>query len=289
MSLTKTEIIVKNIIECSADAKRTSAEVNLFLDELVFDVDFSHKSLSDVKNEICNKYHNLQEARKENEVSVTGYETAREQLYICKRIIEKLGNKLDLDSSFVQSFDSVKIAYWYTNSYAKEAYSKFSKLFKSCEEKPVESFTAVCESIDDENSIFGVIPIINSTDGRLMSFYRLLDKYDLRISAVCKIDNPNGDGFTKFALVGKQLTNLDDKKEKTIEFSTNKAISNFVSFAEKSGGTIGEITSIPSLYGNTEQLNYISISIDHNAIYELWLYLYMFVGDADFVGLYTEI
>lgn len=289
MSLSKTEIIIQNIIDCSADAQRSSAEIDLLIDELISDIELTHKSISDVKHDICSKYSLLQSARRESGFRVSEYEVSREQMYICNKIATHLKREFDFGTALIQKFNSVKIAYWYSNIYAKDAYLKFERLFKSCAEIPVESFTAVCESIDDENSVLGIIPVINSADGRLMSFYRLLDKYDLKISAVCKIENPGGGGFTKFALVGKQLADIDLKKKRTIEFSTNKAVSKFMSFAEIAVATIGEITSIPSPYSDTEQLNYISILADQNAIHELWLYLYMFVGDADFIGMYSEI
>lgn len=289
MSLLETDIIIQNIIDCSVDAERSSAEIDLLLDDLICDVMPTHKSISDVKNDICGKYSLLQDARRDVGVFISDYEISREQLYICKKISSYFKRGFDFGTELIKKLNSIKIAYWYSNSYAKEAYLKFEKLFKNCSEIPVESFTAVCESISDENSVFGIIPVINSTDGRLMSFYRLLDKYDLKISAVCKVENPGGGGFTKFALVGKQLADIDLKKKKIIEFSTNRSVSKFIPFAEKASAIIGEITSIPSQYSNTEQLNYISILAEQNAIHELWLYLYMFVGDADFIGMYSEI
>ena len=289
MSLSKTEIIIQNIIDCSADAQRSSAEIDLLIDELISDIALTHKSISDVKHDICSKYSLLQSARRESGFLVSEYEVSREQMYICNKIATHLKREFDFGTELIKKLDSIKISYWYSNSYAKEAYLKFEKLFKNCSEIPVESFTAVCESISDENSVFGIIPVINSTDGRLMSFYRLLDKYDLKISAVCKVENPGDGGFTKFALVGKKLANIDLKRKKFIEFSTNCSVSKFIPFAENALAIMGEITSIPSQYSDTEQLNYISILADQNAIHELWLYLYMFVGDADFIGMYSEI
>lgn len=289
MILSKTDVIIQNIIDCSADAQRYSAEIDLLLDDLIFDVELTHKSMSDIKSDVCNKYTLLQNARLKSYTFVSEYEISREQQYICKKIATHLNRKLGFGVELVRKLNSVKIAYWYSNSYAKDAYLKFKKLFKVCSEIPVESINAVCESVDDENFVFGIIPVINSTDGRLMSFYRLLDKYDLKISAICKIENHGGGGFTKYALVSKQPIDVDMKKKKTIEFSTNKSISKFVSFIDNIDSAFGEITSIPSPYSDTEQINYISISGEQNLIYELWLYLYLFVGDADFIGLYTEI
>lgn len=288
MSLSRDDIIIQNIIECSADAKISSAEIDLLLLDLVFDPDLEHRSISDIKNEVSHKYGLLQARRQKQRVELSKFETAREQLLICKHLALSFKHNLGADIEEKQKRDFSGIAYWYSNSYAKEALLKFEKAFGNRDEIPVDSFTAVCESTDDGNTL-GIIPIINSNDGRLMSFYRLIDKYDLKISAVCKVENPDGEGFTKFALVGKHLVNTNVTKKKTVEFATNRAIVDVISTVEHIGGEIGEITSIPLPYNNTEYANYISITVDSDSVYEMWLYMYIFLGEVEFIGMYTEI
>lgn len=288
MSLSRDDIIIQNIIDCSADAKISSAEIDLLLLDLVFDPDLEHRSISDIKNEVSHKYGLLQARRQKQRVELSKFETAREQLLICKHLALSFKHNLGADIEEKQKRDFSGIAYWYSNSYAKEALLKFEKAFGNRDEIPVDSFTAVCESTDDGNTL-GIIPIINSNDGRLMSFYRLIDKYDLKISAVCKVENPDGEGFTKFALVGKHLVNTNVTKKKTVEFATNRAIVDVISTVEHIGGEIGEITSIPLPYNNTEYANYISITVDSDSVYEMWLYMYIFLGEVEFIGMYTEI
>lgn len=45
MSLSKTDIITQNIIRYSADAQTSATEIDLLLDELISDIDFTHKSI----------------------------------------------------------------------------------------------------------------------------------------------------------------------------------------------------------------------------------------------------
>ena len=288
MSLSRDDITIRNIIKCSADAKISSAEIDLLLLELVFDANLEHRSISDIKNEVSHKYELLKDQRKKQQVELSKFEMAREQLLICKHLALSFKHDWGTDTEKMQKRDFSGIAYWYSNSYAKEALLKFEKAFGSRDEIPVDSFTAVCESTDDGNTL-GIIPIINSNDGRLMSFYRVIDKYDLKISAVCKVENPDGEGFTKFALVGKHLVNTGVTKKMTVEFATNRAIVDVVSMVEHMGGEIGEITSVPFLHSNTECANYISITVDSHLVYEMWLYMYIFFGEVDFIGVYTEI
>ena len=228
MNSAKSEILIKNIIQCSADAKLCSAEIDLLMSDFLFDQSLSHKSISDIKNEINWKYEVISEERRKQNQEISFFESVREKISICKSYYEHIKGKssviFDIPSNFL---NFVKIAYWHTNIYAKEALEKFSKQFEHCEEIIAESFTSVCEIIQDDTT-FGIIPIINSSDGRLIPFYRILDRFDLKISAVCRIDNPGNDGFTKFALVGKKLSDISSNSQKTIEFSVTKRLPEYV-------------------------------------------------------------
>ena len=284
--LTK-EIVLQNIINCSADAKISTAEIDLLISDL-FSIDsLSHKSIYDIRSEIISGFEKLEGLHLSSEV-YSKYEKIRERSFVCCEIAKKINKSNDFDYFSIPSPDNVRIAYWYSNGYAKDAFDLFSKCFKSCTELQVESFSAVCESVVDDNT-FGVIPIINSNDGRLTSFYRLLDKHDLKITAICKIESSNEYDFTKFALVGKRLVDTDESDVKYVEFSTVGDVSDYIYVAEILGGKINEITSIPVSHGKGECLNYITVSLEKSRIYALWWYLYIFSGETDFIGIYSEI
>ena len=282
------ETIIKNIINSSADAVISSAERNLFISELILEQCDFRKTLSDIKNDIVSKYVRLQERRKGADAEISLAESISEKLYICRELLKKTKYAPSTHAQTMKNSDETRIAFWYSNPYAKEAYSRFSKLFAYCEEFPVDSFNAVCESVD-ENVTFGIIPITNSNDGRLMSFYRMIDKFDLKISAVCKIEAPDGNSFTKYALVSRKTVDFDSKNIKCIEFSTNKNISEIICFLELLNCKIGDISSISSLYGENEYYSFVSAFVEKNKIKEFMLYTYLFVGDIDFIGIYTEI
>ena len=285
MSFSKDEILIQNIVKCSADAQISSAEIDLLVSELFEDAVPFHKSVWDVKNSILQKYEILQN-------SYTGqrseYDIIKDRLLISKYVSEKFKSYTDMEQSISAKPDCVNVAYWYSNSAAKEAVNSFSKLFSSCRYTEAESFVAVCESIVDDN-ILGVLPVANSNDGRLMSFYRLLDKYDLKISAVHNVENANGDGFSRFALVGKKLYNIGSTENKNLEFTVCGKFSPIIYTMEFVKGTVKEITSIPSSHAENECINYITAMVNEKRLYLLWWYLYLFGGDVEFIGVYTEI
>ena len=285
MNDSKADIIIKNIIECSADAQISSAEIDLLIADLFSDIEIAHKSISDIKSSVLQKYEILEKALAD---ICSPYDIAKICVSISNFIATHKNISFETDYLLLSKQKSISIAYWNSNSYAREAALAFSELFETYTEIHSESFTAVCESISSDD-VLGVIPMINSTDGRLMAFYRLLDKYDLKINATHNVENPNGDGFTKFALVGKQLHNLKNDKYTNIEFSFNGDIVTFIYAASLVGCRIKEVTSIPSHYSENEPLNYITASVKKYDIYCWWWFLYLFGGEIELIGIYTEI
>lgn len=57
-----------------------------------------------------------------------------------------------------------------------------------------------CDSVLDGEADFAIIPIWNDRDGRLRSFYRMMDDFDLKILSVTTVATE--DGRTRFALCG---------------------------------------------------------------------------------------
>lgn len=283
MSSSCNDILIKNIIECSADIERCSAEIDLLVFESLLNKDFSTCTVADIKSDVLQCYEEIK-----NLTVPSKYESARQKVYICTKIAENVKIASHSDKLLDCNSHAVKISYWNSNRYAQEAFVRFSKLFNKFEEIHVESFNAVCESISDEYTL-GIVPIVNSTDGKLTAFYRLIDKFDLKILSTCNVENLNSDGFTRLALVGKKILSFKNESTKRIELLITENISDFVMVTELMGGSVKEITSIPSPYNKNEALNYISINLSVNKIHIAWWYWYIFGGDIDLLGLYTEI
>jgi hypothetical protein len=288
MSFVKNEVLIENIIKCSADAQNSSAEIDLFLSELFDDEDPMRRSLADIKNNVILKFELLNKVGAEKQVESSLFEQLREKAYVCKLLSQKLKDGRISDFPPLRAQKHAKIAYWSSNQYSKTAFDSFSALFNKCEGIQLDSFTLVCETVE-EDDIFGIIPIINSSDGRLMSFYRLMDKYDLKILAVCRVDNPNGEGFTKFALVCKKIFDIKPNAQKNIELVISGSVVNFITLSEIFKARVKEVTSIPSPHNEFDLTNYVTINLPHSELSAAWLYFYIFGGDVDLIGYYVEI
>lgn len=207
----KNSIILKNIIKCSADVQHDTAELDLLINEFVFDYNFNHKSLSNIKNELKQKFALL-----DAKLNTTKNKDLQRKLNVCKQLPKY--TEINFNFLFKPKFiNSANIIHWCYNDYENAAFIEFSKLFSSCDEIRAENFNNVCENIISDKT-FGIVPIMNSNDGRLMSFYRLLDKYDLKISSTCDVENLNGDNITTFALVGKDFIKTDLKNLSILNF-----------------------------------------------------------------------
>ena len=95
-----------------------------------------------------------------------------------------------------------RIAYT-KNNYSDEAFEIFSSKLKNAEAHYIASMADACESVTDGSCEFCILPVRNSLDGRLWGFYSMLDRYGLKICAVCNIDATDGTSSTDYALIGK--------------------------------------------------------------------------------------
>ena len=66
-----------------------------------------------------------------------------------------------------------------------------------------ESFADVCQSVYSGIAEYGIIPVENSSDGRLASFYGMFEKFGLYIIMLCEVRSGDGESYTKFALCSR--------------------------------------------------------------------------------------
>ena len=88
MSSSCNDILIKNIIECSADIERCSAEIDLLVFESILKKDFSARSVADIKSDVLQCYKEIK-----NLTVPSKYESARQKVYICTKSAEVEINK----------------------------------------------------------------------------------------------------------------------------------------------------------------------------------------------------
>lgn len=92
-----------------------------------------------------------------------------------------------------------RIAYM-KSALANKAYIRFSKHIPRCREADFHSFVDACEEVAGGLCEYCILPLHTSSDGQLMSFYRLIIKYRLQIVASYRVADGQA-GFTTFGLL----------------------------------------------------------------------------------------
>ena len=90
------------------------------------------------------------------------------------------------------------------NNYTDEAFRYFSSKLHASEALIVSSFNELCEDVYSGKSEYGILPIENTDNSKLLRFYSLINLYDLKIVSVCSVKTSDN-GRTDFALVKRSL------------------------------------------------------------------------------------
>lgn len=92
--------------------------------------------------------------------------------------------------------------------YSDRALEHFATVIPDLTVEGAQSYGAICEEIYSEGCDYGIFPIRSSAGGRLSGFYSLIDRYELKIAAACRVHGEDGNSTT-LALVGKSLAYPD--------------------------------------------------------------------------------
>ncbi len=95
---------------------------------------------------------------------------------------------------------SPRIAY-FQNAYADAAFRIFSEVLDAPSVSYASDFTAVCEEVYYGRADMCMLPMDSSRDAKLISFYRLIDKYELNPILSCHVISPDGGVTTRYALL----------------------------------------------------------------------------------------
>lgn len=119
----------------------------------------------------------------------------------------------------LSSFSFNRISYQ-KNGYTESAFQRFSGMLGEARASYAHSFPSVCEDVYNGICEYCILPVENSTEGRLGSFIRLISQFDLKIAATCDVQTGE-DKTTRFALLRRNIARLhvDPKLPRYYEFS----------------------------------------------------------------------
>jgi hypothetical protein len=153
------------------------------------------------------------------------------------------------------------------------------------------SFSDACEAVFNGVCEYSIIPIENSSEGRLYSFYSMIDRYEMKIQRVIKEYNEDASQSVTFALVSKNLS-LMNREQGTVrfEFSVTNDSADFASQVIDAvkflGGRTVDVGTLPVPYDEPRRKFYFTVDIEGAGAIALAIYMSLeYVGYSP-VGFY---
>jgi len=150
---------------------------------------------------------------------------------------------------------NARIAY-FRNVYADAAFRAFSEHLEAPSVAYHSDFSTVCEAVYYGRADMCLLPLDSSRDSKLVSFYKLIEKYELFPVYSCDVTAAEG-ATTRYALLAKSVA-LPERHMRTrekgclFEFTLSSGhgdcISDVMTAAKLCGLDVYKIDSLPSTY-----------------------------------------
>lgn len=182
------------------------------------------------------------------------------------------------------------------NKYNDLAFEYFSRSVVNAKPDYASSFIECCESVFDGRCEFCILPIMNSNDGRLMRFYALLDRYDLKICEIVDIDNDSAPSMLRYARIGRASNEPKKRASKQqnyiFEFSVISESTDFFAPLFEAANALDAklicIDSLPVEYASNMQKFFFSFLIPTQSTLAFRLFINLKHQSYTPIGIYRE-
>ena len=218
--------------------------------------------------------------------------SASDRIEFCKIIAEY--NKDNLKHILVKpatDTDINAVAY-VKNQYSLEAFAKLCKHIAVHQEHVFSSFGELCDDIESGDADACIIPIENTTDGKLVNFYSIIDRYELKILSTCEIESSDGNQVTRYALLKRHLI-IPNGERCCIEFNfvstQTNTLKDLIEISSLLGLSIHRIDSLPLRYNKSsfEISSVLYGTLDD--IMKFILFLKLNIPQHTILGLYNNV
>lgn len=218
--------------------------------------------------------------------------TVEDRIEFCKIIAER--NKQSLKNILIKTDTEATInaIAYVKNPYSIEALALLCKDVEVHDEHIFSSFGELCDDISSGLSDACIIPIENTADGKLINFYSIIDRFELKIIATCEIESSDGNQITRYALLKRHLT-IPDHEKCYVEISLISAQSNTVKDILEAAVlldlSIYRINSMPLRY-NRSSFEISSVLYGElDSIISFILFLKLNIPQHTILGLYNNV
>ncbi len=186
----------------------------------------------------------------------------------------------------------IKIAY-VPNTYSDAALEAMKPRLKNVSIRTCHSFSELWDEIDSGACNACIIPIENTTNGKLISFYTLIDRFEMKISLTYDIENEDGTQSTRFALLRRRIPLPQDTSDCLFEFSFSSSedisLCELLRAAELCCLTLYRIDSLPRQYSQSVFAFHPIFGGSAENISAFILFLHNRLSEFTTVGIYNRI
>lgn len=266
------------------------------IDAILFglrELDEKQKSIDTARNAQFDELILLQDTPQDSDILISNkfeFKSVGEKISFCSKYVAKFAKSLEFRKAVIPTEFSVAIL---ENSYINTAYEKFSSVHR-LSPKIHSNFNEICESVSDGACEYGILPIESLENGKLLRFYSLIDRYDIKINAACTVESDDG-SITQYALVGKneELSSELFGKANCFEFCINlrngQSLSDILLAASLCGLQLSKIDSLPIPYKETEYSYYLVFDITYGEIDTFLLYINWEFPQYSTVGIFPKL
>lgn len=217
---------------------------------------------------------------------------------ICRSELgEQIKNLLFIGSTEPTSAGSHSKISYVKNRYNDIAFEHFSRSVPNAKPDYASSFAESCENVFDGLCEFCILPLANSKDGRLMSFYNLLDRYELKICEIIELDSEDSASTLRIARISRacrdQRGKIQRNQKYIFEFSIINESTDFLASlfeaARQSNARLISIDSLPTEYASNMQKFFLSFSIPQQNASSFRLFVALNHQTYTPIGIYKEI
>lgn len=181
------------------------------------------------------------------------------------------------------------------SSYTDAAYLQFAPLLSVPRASYAHSFPSACEDVFNGLCEFCILPVENTAEGQLNGFFRLIERYGLKIAATCDIAGTDATRTTRFALLRRNLTPLllpgEGKKlfEFTAQETRENTISDLLLASRLCGLKLHRLDFLPRTEKSPAPTARFTLLTEAGDLYAYLLYLAMEIPQYNPVGIYSHV
>lgn len=178
------------------------------------------------------------------------------------------------------------------NRQASRAFERFAKYLGGVSAVYEDNFQNACESVYTGETTYAIIPTASTSDGRLNSFYRQMEKYDLNIVLSCDIDSDDGENSTTFALVYRDRLYIETEGvplyECKITLDRQTDIADIADAAAYFGATMESAEALPLMFSGRANAFGMIFGLKNADVGGFFTYLALEYPQTAAVGIYDR-